>query len=153
LGQRLLVAFLVPFGLIAVYLIIMIFVRQPNSSVPWSSHVELAEQASIENIATSFGALLGFGIGFVLEVSRVRFLSNGPIGKRILRFIVGLSTTAFLWLGLESLLPKDPLALSIPLRIIHLFVVTLWISYYAPWLFVKLRLAESKSEPEVSITI
>jgi len=153
LGQRLLIAILVPFGLATVYLIIMIIIGQPDSSVPWSTYLDIAEQASIENIATSFGAVLGFGIGFVLEVSRVRFLSAGPIGKRVLRFVVGLLTTAFLWLGLELILPTDPPALSIPLRIIHFFVVTLWIAYYAPWIFVKLRLADSKSEPEVSITI
>jgi hypothetical protein len=83
----------------------------------------------------------------------VRFLSAGSIGKRTLRFIVGLLTTLFLWLGLELIIPTEPLALSIPLRMIHLFVVTLWISYYAPWIFVRLGLADSKPEPEVSITI
>ncbi len=153
LGQRLLIAILVPLGLVAVYLIIMIIIGQPDTNVTWSTYIDVAEKTSIDNVATSFGAVLGFGIGFVLEVSRVRFLSTGPIGKRALRFVVGLLTTVLLWLGLELIIPTEPLALSIPLRIIHLFLVCLWIAYYAPWIFVKLRLADSKPEPEVSITI
>jgi membrane-associated phospholipid phosphatase len=153
LGKRLLIALLVPLSLVAVYLIVMIIVGQPDTNVAWSTYISEAEQTSIENVATSFGAVLGFGIGFVLEVSRVRFLSSGSIGKRALRFIVGLLTTLILWLGLELIIPSEPLALSIPLRIIHLFVVTLWIAYYAPWIFVRLGLADSKPEPEVSITI
>jgi membrane-associated phospholipid phosphatase len=153
MGQRLLIAILVPVGVVAVYTIIMIIIGQPDTNVAWSTHIDAAEKTSIENVATSFGAVLGFGIGFVLEVSRVRFLSSGTLGRRALRFIVGLLTTLLLWLGLELIIPTEPLAISIPLRVIHLFVVTLWIAYYAPWIFVKLRLADSRPEPEVSITI
>ena len=153
LGQRLLLSVLVPVVFVAIYILILVLLGQPDDQVPWSKHLDIAERKSFENFATAIGGLLGLGIGFVLEVSRVRFMVRGPVWKRILRYLLGLAVTLLLWLGLDALFPNEPLGLAIPLRILRYMLVSLWVAYYAPWTFVKVRLAESRPDPEVSISI
>lgn len=153
LGQRLLVAVLVPLILSAIYVLILLVLEQPEASGPWTDLIVAAEKASFENYASSAGVLLGLGIGFVLEVSRVRFLVDGSVWKRIARYLVGVVITLIIYAGLGLLLPDEPLALAIPLRFIRFLLVALWISYYAPWLYVRIGLADAKPDPEVSIKI
>lgn len=153
LGQRLLFAILVPVLLVIAYAGLLIILGQPNYDVAWSEYIDEAEKASFEDLAAEFGILLGLGVGFILEVSRVRFMVHGPLWKRITRYLVGLVGTVIIWFGLDMIFPKEPLALGVPLRILQAFLMAIWISYYAPWVFVKLRLAEARPEPEVSITI
>ncbi len=153
LGQRLLLAILVPLFLTGLYALFLFLLGEPEKSVAWASKIDLAERASFGNMARSVGILAGLGVGFVLEVSRVRFLVAGPIWQRILRFVIG-SVVGFLILwGLGQILPDDPLGLAIPLLLIRYFFLALWIAYYAPWVFVRLRLAKARPEPEVSITL
>jgi hypothetical protein len=42
---------------------------------------------------------------------------------------------------------------AIPLRILRYFLVTLWAAYYAPWLFVRLGLADMDPEPEIDFRL
>lgn len=153
LGQRLLIAILVPLVLATIYVVVLAIIGQPDEDVAWAGYIEAAEQASFDDLAAEFGILLGFGVGFVLEVSRVRFMIRGPLWKRIIRYLLGLAGTALFWFGLDMIFPKEPIALAFPLRLLQAFLLAIWIAYYAPWVFVKLRLAEARSEPEVTITI
>jgi membrane-associated phospholipid phosphatase len=153
LGQRLLLALLVIVALVAVYLLILYIIGEPDMSVTWAAFIPQAELDSITEMATSIGALLGFSIGVLLEGSRVRFRSDGPLSKRIARYLVGIIVTIIIWRGLGILFPRDPLALAIPLRIFRYFLITLWASYYAPWLFVRFGLAASDPEPGLNLRL
>jgi membrane-associated phospholipid phosphatase len=153
LGQRLLLAISVPLVLATIYVVVLVILGQPNDNVAWAEHIDMAEMASFEDLAAEFGILLGLGVGFVLEVSRVRFMVRGPFWKRIMRYLLGLAGIVLLWFGLDAIFPKEPLALAFPLRLLQSFLMAIWIAYYAPWLFVKVRLAEARPEPEVTITI
>ena len=104
-------------------------------------------------MARAIGGFLGFSIGIVLETSRIRFQADGPIGKRVGRYLLGIIITVIIWQGLGAIFPRDPLALSIPLQIFCYFLVTLWAAYLAPWLFVRVGLAESDPEPEMDLSL
>lgn len=153
LGQRLMIAVLVPIVLAMIYVVVLVIIGQPNEDVAWAEYIEFAEKASFDELAAEFGILLGFGVGFVLEVSRVRFMIQGPFWKRLIRYLLGLAGTVILWFGLDTIFPKEPLALAFPLRFLQAFLMAIWIAFYAPWVFVKVRLADARSEPEVTITI
>lgn len=153
LGQRMLVVVLVPLGLTAVYATILLLIGQPDLSVPWAEFVPTAEASSLQEMATAVGSLLGFGIGILLEGSRVRFRTEGTLWQRIGRYVVGIVVTVAIWAGLRVVMPSDPLWLAIPLRILRYFLTLLWVSYYAPMLFVRLRLAEADPEPEISLKL
>ncbi|MFL7838293.1 MAG: phosphatase PAP2 family protein [Candidatus Promineifilaceae bacterium] len=153
LGQRMFIALMVVFVLCVIYLIMLFLIGEPNLSVPWASYIPEAELASYKEMSSGIGILLGFSVGIVLENSRIRFRADGPIGKRIVRYLVGIITTVVVWQGFGMIVPDDPLSLVLPLRFIQYFLLAFWAAYYAPWLFVRLRLADTDPEPEMSLRL
>ena len=153
MGQRLLMAIMVPLGLTAVYLIIRLIIGEPNTNVEWASFIPVAERESVEGVVTAVASLLGAGIGLVLERSRVRFLVAGPIWQRALRYVLGIVVAGVIWAGLGQIFPDDPLWLALPLRLLRYSLLTLWVTYYAPWAFVKLRLAQAEPNPGINLSL
>ncbi len=153
LGQRLLVGIIATVLMASLYLAILLVIGKPDLSVPWSEYIPEAELSSKTEMAKAVGALLGFSIGIVLEGARVRFRSDGPLGKRAARYILGIIVTIIIWRGLGILFPDDPLWLAIPLRIFRYFLVALWASYYAPAVFVRLRLADAEPQPRINLRL
>jgi membrane-associated phospholipid phosphatase len=153
LGQRLLIAIFITLGIALAYVSVLFVIGAPDLTVPWSEHIPEAELSSKTEMATAVGALLGFSIGIVLEGSRVRFRSDGPISKRVARYLLGIVVTVVIWRGLGLLFPDDPLWLAIPLRIFLYTLVALWASYYAPAVFVRLRLADADPPPEINLKL
>jgi len=153
LGQRLLISVSIPILLSLVYVVALIIIGGPDSQVVWSSFIETAEIESFTSVFRSFGIFLGVSIGFVLEGSRVRFLVEGALWKRAVRYILGIAVAAVLGIVLEFLIPIEPVWLAGPLRGLQSLVLGLWVSYYAPMVFVRLHLAEAQPEPEISLTL
>jgi len=88
------------------------------------------------------GVLLGFLPGIALERRWIRFCSGGSFLKRSMRFVVGLIVLCGIWLGLRiAFSGLEPVSLF---RIVRYASVGLWGALGAPWLFVRLRLAETE---------
>ena len=153
LGQRLLTVVAVPVVLTAVYLIVRLIIGEPDIRMPWASRIPDAELESVESFVTAVSSLLGAGIGLVLERSRIRFLVDGPIWQRAVRYLLGIVVAGAIWAGLGQLFPDDPLWLALPLRLLRYALLTLWVTYYAPWLFVKIKLAQAKPDPGIEMTL
>lgn len=153
LGQKLFWAIVIPAAMIIVYVIGLLIIGDPDTAVTWASFIPEAELQGIEGMAVTFGSLLGFGIGIHLEASRVRFKVDGPVWQRALRYLLGLVGTAVIWAGLRMVFPSDPLWLAIPLRVLRYFLATFWMSYYAPALFVRLKLANASPESEIKLEL
>lgn len=153
LGQRLMFMLLVVFLFVVLYIGVRFALGAPDMDVAWAEYIDDAEQASLEHVATAVGSLLGLGLGFVLEISWVRFKETGPWWKKILRYVVGMAVAAAIVFGLKAVFPTDPLWLAIPLRIFRYFLGSIWIAYYAPLLFVRLKLADAHTEPEIKLTV
>jgi membrane-associated phospholipid phosphatase len=152
LGQRLLVAIIVPLFLAAIYAGIIFLLGQPEERSAPADLIETAHVKGFKDAATSFGLLVGLGSGFVMESSRVRFKVDGPLWKRVLRYLLGLIVTVLIWSSRSYLIPEEPLAILIVGRVSLGIIGGTWVSYYAPWVFVRLKLAESKPKPEISIS-
>lgn len=153
LGFKLMVAVSVPLVYALFYIIMRLIIGQPDMSVAWAAYIPDAELASLEGVATFFGILLGGGIGLLLEASRVRFRSDGTIGRRIGRYLFGMAIAVALWAGLDMIFPSDPLWLAIPLRILRYFILGIWVTYYAPLIFVRFKLAEADPDTGIDLTI
>jgi len=94
-------------------------------------------------VLTSIATLMGVATGFVLERHWVRFGSPGPWQKKILRYLLGIVVLTGLWLGLRvAFAGLEPAALF---RVIRYLVVGLWGGLGAPWVFVRLKLAQMES--------
>ena len=84
--------------------------------------------------------LMGVCAGFALERRFVRFSCQGPWRKRLIRYVLGGVVLFGLWGGLKLAFSNmEPAAL---LRFIRYALVGLWGGVGAPWVFVRLRLAD-----------
>lgn len=96
----------------------------------------------VEDSATITGAMLGLGLGCLLESRLVRFTVPGVWWKRVLRGIVGLAIVLPVYLGLSELFPAGQLHwLTLLLRFVRYALVGLAATLVAPWVFVLTRLA------------
>jgi membrane-associated phospholipid phosphatase len=84
--------------------------------------------------------LMGMGVGFTLERRWVRFESAGLWWKRLLRFLIGAPVLFTLWLGLRAAFyGLEPEQIY---RFVRYASMGLWSGLGAPWLFVRLKLAD-----------
>ncbi len=153
LGQRMLFVMAVPIMVAIVYIVVMLLLGAPNMDVPWAEFIPDAETGSIRGVARSIGLLVGFGIGIVMEPSRIRFNAKGAIWKRVVRYALGMVITVAIWAGLDMVFPEDPMWLGLPLRILRYTLTLLWVSYYGPAVFVLLKLADADPEPQIDLKI
>ena len=153
LGQRLLVVVLLPAVLALIYVAVLALLGEPDTEVVWAAFSDEAAMVGIEEMTAAVGILLGLGVGFVVEATRVHFVVAGSLPKRLLRYLLGMMVTITIWRGLALLFPDDPLWLALPLRFIRYWLAGLWVAYYAPLVFVRLGLADASPEPEVRLTV
>jgi membrane-associated phospholipid phosphatase len=96
-------------------------------------------------IVSLAGLILGLGAGLVFRNRWAPFRADGPAGKRILRFLFGLSVLLILWRGLPILWNEYAQPASMVLRYIRYSLVGFWAVFLAPLCFLRLRLAERES--------
>jgi len=92
---------------------------------------------------TSVATLMGMGVGFALERKLVGFESSGEWWKRIVRYLIGIIVLIGLRIVLSIAfkhLDPEPV-----FRTIRYAVLGLWGAFGAPWLFVKIKLADKRS--------
>ena len=90
-------------------------------------------------IATS-AIIMGGGIGLLLEMRYVRFTVAKTWLRRSMCFVLGLVVLLGLWGGLRAAFTDlEPVLL---LRFMRYSLVGLWLSWGAPWTFVKLGLVQ-----------
>jgi len=93
-------------------------------------------------VLAMIAALMGVWVGFVLERRFVRFNANGLLWQRVVRYLLGVSILFGLWGCLRiAFTAMEPAALF---RYIRYALVGLWGGLGAPWLFVRLKLAETE---------
>lgn len=153
LGRRLLLLVLIPTVLAAIYIGLLLLLGPTDTDVPWASYIPAADLNGHEDVVATVAGLLGFGIGILLEGSRVRFRSDGSVSQRVARYVLGIVVAVGIWAGLRALFPAEPMWVALPFRFVRYLILLLWVTYFAPWVFVRLRLATADSEPEVKVTL
>ena len=103
---------------------------------------ELPNPITLSGPITSAGALFGLLAGLAWIKSRGGFDAGGPATQRILRYLLGLVGVAVFWYGLGAVFPRSEDLLSYILRYLRYTLIGLWISAGAPYLFLRLKLAQ-----------
>ncbi|MCB0033691.1 MAG: phosphatase PAP2 family protein [Anaerolineales bacterium] len=158
LGQRFWLATGVPIALGALYVVILFILGEPDLTVSWGDLIELAEFESLEEVVSSVAILIGLGMGFVLEGSRVRYLVEAELWRKIVRYLLGLVVTLAILYGLRAVFATvapegSPDWLIMTLRFIRYYLTAVWASLYAPWAFVKIGLASAEPEQPITVSI
>ena len=153
LGRRLLMMVIIPVALGVIYLLALVVRGAPDLNTSWAAYIPPADLNAHEGTVATIAGLLGFGLGMILESSRVRFRADGPVWKRGARYLLGIAVAVGIWAGLRAVFPDQPQWLALPLRFVRYLVLLLWVTYFGPWVFVKLRLAAADAESEVRITL
>lgn len=92
----------------------------------------------------------GLALGWILNREKIHASATGPLVKRTLRFLLGASVMAGLYLGLKLILPGSDTPSGPLFRFIRYGLLGFWASAGAPWLFIKLGLAELRPRAEAA---
>ncbi len=102
-----------------------------------------------EDAVSVTATLLGMGLGFILERRSLHFSPAGSVGKRLLRFGLGALVLVGLWGGLRAAFAG--LEPAFVLRAVRYVVLGFWVAAGAPWLFLRLGLAEREADSPLPV--
>ena len=104
-----------------------------------------------EDAVKAMSALMGIGLGVLMERAWLRFRVDGAWWRRGLRLAVGLVIVVIFYAGPKLVIPDDlPYGLATALRLVRYSLLGWIVAYGCPWLFVRLRLAE-RDRPSAKI--
>jgi hypothetical protein len=93
------------------------------------------------NIIAASGTLLGLSLGGVLLVNWGGFSAKGAAWRRLLRYLLGIISSGFLFFVLGSALEAANSVAGYAAYYLLFVFLGFWITYIAPRIFVWLRLA------------
>ncbi|HEX8832733.1 MAG TPA: phosphatase PAP2 family protein [Abditibacteriaceae bacterium] len=142
-GQRLAGQIAISFGAALLLVMLGLIVRAlPLGEAATAAWAPMASDAgSLKAIVGRAGALCGLGIGLALMQRHARFRADGPLGLRVARFVLGLVGVLICWRGLAMVFPKNPENVELFFRFARYALLTFWVSFGAPLLFLKTGLA------------
>jgi hypothetical protein len=128
--------------LLIAQLVLMLIATYPDPTA-WAQFSTQAR--SISDYVTLAGALFGAVAGFVLMWRQARFQVSGAWGQRTVRYLVGIAGMLVVYLALDilfGLIAKDESLAAEVLRYIRYAAVAFWVTFGAPWIFLKVKLAK-----------
>lgn len=145
-------------GYVLGVLILLLFLWLSPAVEDWLANIGFSQQLMIsvfaplllillnpaggQNVLSMASTLMGVCSGFVLERRFVRFSCNGIWWKKTIRYLLGVAVLFGLWAGLKAVF--NGLEPSGLFRFMRYSLVGLWGAAGAPWIFVRLKLAEKK---------
>jgi hypothetical protein len=119
------------------------------------SWVQLAAQAApdaepidplaISGLVSQAGVFFGLSMGAILLKGLGGFDAGGEAWKRLARFLVGVLGVFIIWNGLGAVFPRGEYLLAYALRYLRYALVGFWVAGAAPYLFIRLRLAQPQT--------
>jgi len=103
--------------------------------------VILLQIQSSPDIISSVAALTGAGYGLLFFSSSIGRIRLGHWLQRLFSYLVGIIGIGILYLGLKFILPSEGKSFYQLSRFFRYLLLGIWISFGAPWLFIRLGLA------------
>jgi membrane-associated phospholipid phosphatase len=137
------VSFAMSLAVILVGALIQAWLSGIPDPAEWSA---LATQARTPSYSfTLAGALFGAISGYELMKLYAPFKSNGQRVQKIGRYGLGIVGVLVIYFGLDvlfGLIAADETTLGYALRYLRYAIVTFWVTFLAPWVFLRIRLAD-----------
>ena len=145
-SQQVVLAFLVSLLMIALGLLSTLPMNAYVFPVEWTENAlrggSVPDPVSIEGILPSAGSFFGLAAGAAWIAARGGYRTAGPLGKRALRYVIGLVGIMIFWYGLGEIFPRGETFVPLFLRYIRYALVGFWVMAGAPWLFFHFKLAD-----------
>lgn len=103
--------------------------------------VILLKIQSSSDMISGVAALTGVGYSLLIFSSSIGGIRPGSWLQRLYSFLLGLFGIGILYLGLKLMLPSEGQAFYQLCRFFRYLLLGMWISFGAPWLFIRMRLA------------
>jgi hypothetical protein len=104
-----------------------------------------ADPLALSGLVSNSEVFFGLAAGATLLNKRGGFCTQGLWWNLSLRFAIGLAGVILFWYVLGAVFPRGEYLLAYALRYVRYALVGIWVSGLAPWIFIRLKLAESKS--------
>jgi membrane-associated phospholipid phosphatase len=110
-----------------------------NAALQWPDQPinPLDLEGFITIAAIAFGMIFGLGL---LLLTRTSLRTAGSWLQRVGRYLIGMVGLLALYLGLRMVFPTEPEALGQVFRFARYALIGVWVTFGAPWVFVRLRL-------------
>lgn len=142
LAGQVLVAFLTSLVLLLVNIVPYYWMRntgwQPDPL--WAGFA--GQTTNLDGILSAAGTFFGLGVGLIWIHHAGGFSAGGSWQKKILRILLGVAGVMILRYGLKFLFPGGDDLLAISLRYLRYALIGAWVSGGAPWVFLRLKLAD-----------
>ncbi len=102
---------------------------------------DLALPRDPSGLVSDAGLILGMGMGLAFARRWAPFDAAGPLWKRALRYVIGLIGVLLFWRGLALVFPRGVDGLGLLFRYLRYALTGLWAVFLAPWVFLKVGLA------------
>jgi glycerophosphoryl diester phosphodiesterase/membrane-associated phospholipid phosphatase len=126
---------------------VLLSARLQGRRFDWPGLLDVEEAIGPSSVVTPAATLAGLAIGLVLLRQRGGFESDGPLGQRLVRVLVGLVGVVVLWQGLGAVFPGGEDLVALLLRYLRYALVGAWVGGVAPLLFVRIGLARPELSP------
>jgi membrane-associated phospholipid phosphatase len=147
-GRQIFIVFLFSLVLILIVVTARLSLGAWSLPIDWVNNAHLAfpnEPAitplSFHNVLSAPAAFFGLAAGWIWITLQGGFSTQDEWWKLVLRYFTGLVGVLILYMGLGSLFPEDETIISYALRYLRYALIGFWMSGFAPWIFVKLKLA------------
>jgi hypothetical protein len=155
LRQQILIAFLVSMLFIALGYGAWILRSGYQIPAEWVENALLSgavqpDPVNANSTFTSAGTFFGLAVGAAWIMSLGGFevlsgamsLTKDPIGRRAIRYVIGLVGVLIFYMGLGAVFPRGDGFIFYLLRFIRYTLVGWWVTGGAPWVFVRFKLSE-----------
>jgi membrane-associated phospholipid phosphatase len=143
LSAQIAIGFVISGIIIVLGILIRSIISGMLDPVSWSSYA--TEARSISQSFTLAGALFGSITGYALMRSQANFRPAENWGKRVLSYTLGIVGLLLIYFGLDiafSLIAADETIAGYALRYFRYALATFWVTFGAPWVFLRARLAD-----------
>jgi hypothetical protein len=97
---------------------------------------------ALSGLVSNAGTFFGLALGGILLNQGGWFNAGGPAIQRLLRYMIGLAGVLAIYLLLGAVFPSGEAVIPYLLRYLRYMLIGLWIAYLAPWLFMRINLAQ-----------
>ena len=146
LSAQIAIGFVVSGVVIVLGILIRSLISGTPDPVSWSSYS--TDARSISHSFTLAGALFGSITGYALMRYQANFRPAENWGKRVLSYVLGIIGVLLIYFGLDiafGMIAADETIAGYALRYIRYALATFWVTFGAPWIFLKLKLAQPEA--------